>query len=162
MRWELQRNYFDEIEPELVSEWTRACTDVYRVLKRGRSTVGRQGDGEALSEAQVGVIETIGLKGELTVGEIANSVGTAQPTVTRMLNKLEAKGIVTKHRSAEDERKTILRLSETGKKVWHEKREVLFEYQRDALLRFPAEQRREVVTLLQEFVTIVSEQIDNK
>lgn len=152
----------DDIPPELLDDWIRACNDVYRVLRRGRSRVGVLGEGETLTESQVAVLDSVAQLGALPVGEIARQAGIAQPTVTRMLKSLEVRGIVSRRPADHDERVTLVELTGHGAELWEGKRRILRDFQRDSLCRFPPESRHQVVSVLQEFVQIVESQISSK
>jgi DNA-binding MarR family transcriptional regulator len=70
----------------------------------------------------LGVVER---DGPITVGEIAQSLGIAQPGVTRSLAQLEARGLVRPLRSDADQRVKRVALTEEGRRlVDHAKREI--------------------------------------
>ncbi|GAA3699309.1 hypothetical protein GCM10023081_40220 [Arthrobacter ginkgonis] len=152
----------DDVPTELLDDWIRACNDVYRVLRRGRSRVGVLGEGETLTESQVAVLDSVAQRGALPVGEIARQAGIAQPTVTRMLKSLEARGIVSRRSDDQDDRVTLVELTDHGAELWEGKRRILRDFQEDSLRQFPAESRQQVVSVLQDFVQIVESQISNK
>lgn len=56
-------------------------------------------------------------KDGLTVNEIAGKLILNTNTVTPLLKRMEALGIIQRRRSGEDERKVIIALSEKGKKL---------------------------------------------
>ncbi len=152
----------DPIDPAMAVEWAEACNGIYRVLKRGRGTVGRDGAGVNLTESQVAMLESVAKSGPLPVGEIAQSAGLAQPTVTRMLNTLENREIVRRVPSARDDRVVLVELTTQGARLWQEKHALLREFQRDALQRFAPERRPEVVAMLGELVRIIEDQIGGR
>ncbi|MDQ1105437.1 DNA-binding MarR family transcriptional regulator [Nocardioides zeae] len=152
----------DQIDPEMEDAWAEACNGIYRVLKRGRGAVGRRAGGSAISEAQVAMLESVAHRGPLQVGEIATHAGLAQPTVTRMLNTLQRDAIIRRLPSPHDERAVLVELTDEGRELWQQKRELLRFWQRDALLRFPAEQRSEVVSMLATLVDIIEDQIADR
>nr|WP_255426453.1 MarR family transcriptional regulator [Pseudonocardia sp. C8] len=142
--------------------WAEACNGIYRVLKRGRGTVGRRGAGTDLTEAQVATLESVAHQGPLPVGVIARQAGIAQPTVTRMINGLERQGVVRRIPGEHDDRVVLVELTEAGRELWEAKYALLRHWQRDSLLRFPAEQRADVVAVLSRLVEIIEEQIAEK
>jgi len=70
-----------------------------------------------ISEAHV--IEAIGAQEneETTVSEISSLMGISMPTTTIAIKKLESKGFIKKVPCAKDGRRTIISLTEMGKKV---------------------------------------------
>lgn len=148
-----------ELPAELEDAWAEACNGIYRALKRGRGTVGRRGAGAGLTEAQVATLESVAHQGPLPVGVIARLAGLAQPTVTRMVNGLEQQGVVRRVPSGSDDRVVLVALTDAGRELWEAKYALLRHWQRDALLRFPAEQRAEAVAMLSRLVEIIEDQI---
>ncbi len=70
----------------------------------------------------LGVIER---EGPITVGELAQSLGIAQPGVTRSLAQLETRGLVQALRTDKDQRIKRVALTEEGRNaVDHAKREI--------------------------------------
>lgn len=65
------------------------------------------------------MIEAIGKQEnkETTVSELASLLGIAMPTVTVAVKKLESKGFITKVPCATDGRRTIIGLTNTGRKI---------------------------------------------
>ena len=65
------------------------------------------------------IIETIGSQEneETTVSEIAFMLNISMPTATVAVKKLESKGFITKAPCARDGRRTIISLTDMGKKI---------------------------------------------
>lgn len=151
-----------ELDPELEAAWADACNGIYRVLKRGRGTVGSRAAGASLTEAQVATLESVAQQGPLPVGVIARNAGIAQPTVTRMINTLERQGVVRRTPSSRDDRVVLIELTDAGRELWNAKHALLRYWQRDSLLRFPPQQRSEAVAMLSHLVEIIEDQIAEK
>lgn len=149
----------DRLDPRLEQSWADACTAVYRVLRRGRSVVGRSGIGPDLTESQVSALESIANKGPLPMGVMASEAGVRQPTMTRMMRSLEARGIVQRSASQTDDRVVLVSLTEEGRGVWQSHHDVLRDYQRASLLSFPADEREQALATLTRFIEIIEEQI---
>lgn len=156
------QDHVPELPADLEDSWAAACNGIYRALKRGRGTVGKRGAGVDLTEAQVATLESVAHQGPLPVGVIARQAGLAQPTVSRMVNGLEHHGVVRRVPSEHDDRIVLVELTEAGRELWEAKYALLRHWQRDSLLRFPADRRAEVVDVLSRLVTIIEEQIAEK
>ena len=65
------------------------------------------------------MIEAIGTQEnkEATVSEIASILSVSMPTATVAVKKLESKGFITKAPCAKDGRRTIISLTEMGRKI---------------------------------------------
>ena len=70
----------------------------------------RQEDaGLGLSPAQLSAISTLVSKGEMTLSQFANAEGVRPPTITRLVQRLEADGYVVREESPTDGRVTTVR-----------------------------------------------------
>lgn len=67
-----------------------------------------------LTAPQILLLQTIRDKGEVTIGEIANSMSLSQATVTSIIDRLEKRSLVNRQRSLEDKRKVHAHLTDAG------------------------------------------------
>ncbi len=65
-----------------------------------------------LTAPQILLLQTIRDQGEVTIGEIANSMSLSQATVTTIIDRLEKRGLVYRERSKEDKRKVHAHLTD--------------------------------------------------
>lgn len=79
-----------------------------------RSMVQRYG----LTAPQAALVKALTF-GPLTAGELASRINLSQGTVTDILNRLEARGLVQRLRDAEDKRRVIVSLSDKGSEIVH-------------------------------------------
>jgi DNA-binding MarR family transcriptional regulator len=70
--------------------------------------------GNDLQASYYPILAALDRLGALNVGDLAEAVGISQPGVTRMLDKLEAAGLVQSVQSADDRRVRSVELSKTG------------------------------------------------
>jgi DNA-binding MarR family transcriptional regulator len=68
-----------------------------------------------LTVPQLLVLQQLQAGHELSVSEIARGVNLSQSTVTSMLHRLEAKGLVTRKRNEDDRRKVRICLTREGR-----------------------------------------------
>ncbi|UUX48836.1 MarR family transcriptional regulator [Nisaea acidiphila] len=68
-----------------------------------------------LTASQLLLLQTLEDEGECTAGTIAARLGITQATTTSLVQKLEAKGLITRKRGDTDRRKVWLTLSDTGR-----------------------------------------------
>lgn len=85
----------------------------------------RLGKETGLTTPQLMVMRTIFERGAPAVSVIARSVSLSQATVTTILNRLEAGGLVQRVRSSRDKRRVNVHLSEEGRRLLHEAPEPL-------------------------------------
>src|SRR5690606_34576115 len=67
-----------------------------------------------LTAPQLLVLREIQGRGELSVSELARRISLSQGTVTSILDRLQARGLVTRERSQADKRRVLLRLTTAG------------------------------------------------
>lgn len=80
-----------------------------------------------LTGPQLIILREIQRKGEGTVGDLARAISLSQSTVTGILDRLEARGLVARHRADADKRRVIVGLTEkcrqflkTAPSIWRE------------------------------------------
>jgi DNA-binding MarR family transcriptional regulator len=67
-----------------------------------------------LTVPQLLVLQELAAAGELSVSEIARRISLSQGTVTSIVQRMEAKGLLQKHRSGQDRRRLEVALTEKG------------------------------------------------
>ena len=71
-----------------------------------------------LTGPQLTILAEISKKdGELSVGEIADSISLSMGTVTGILERLEKRGLLARNKSPRDKRRVLIMLTEKGKEV---------------------------------------------
>ena len=63
---------------------------------------------------QLVLLRTLQSGGEMTTNRLANAVSLAPPTVVAILDKLEKRGLIGRHRGTVDRRVVFVRLTEDG------------------------------------------------
>jgi DNA-binding MarR family transcriptional regulator len=70
---------------------------------------------EDLSATQYNVLRILrGAPEGLTCGEVANRMITRDPDITRLLDRLEKRGLILRHRGAKDRRMVLTRITPEG------------------------------------------------
>ena len=95
-----------------VEDLSQAADALFFALRRARSAVADRVAG--LSLAQFTLLLPLAGQPRIPVGQLAAGADVSVPTATRMLKQLEAKGVVLRQRSAEDERQVLISLTEEG------------------------------------------------
>jgi DNA-binding MarR family transcriptional regulator len=67
-----------------------------------------------LTSSQLVLLSTIRDQGSITAGEIAQKISLSQATVTSILDRLEAKGLVERSRDSQDKRRVYVSLTGQG------------------------------------------------
>jgi DNA-binding MarR family transcriptional regulator len=90
-----------------------------------------------LSRTEVGLLTTLA-DGRRSVGELGETEALAQPSVSKLVDRLEARGLVTRRRDANDGRVVLVSISAEGETQLKEVRAHIQSVLRDALTDLPA------------------------
>src|SRR3954452_24085536 len=85
----------------------------FSVIRLGRLL--RQQDRSGLSPTLSASLATIAREGPLTLGELAAHEQVAPPSVTKVVGKLEAEGLVTRQADAADRRVSRVQVTDAGR-----------------------------------------------
>ncbi|MEV2219956.1 MarR family transcriptional regulator [Nocardia vinacea] len=136
-------------------EIAQAADALFVAMRRARSAGAEQIGG--LSLAQVVLLEPLAAEADIPVGRLASNADVSVPTATRMLQQLEAKGVVVRRRSPEDERRVLVSLTDDGAERLALLRTRLRERQLRAYEAFMPTERVQLVTLLRRLTELVSD-----
>jgi DNA-binding MarR family transcriptional regulator len=90
--------------------------------RRLRSRDSHRKEPGGLTYAQVRALFVLGAHEESTAGEIAEQARLSPGAVSGMLDELEEAGIVSRVRCADDRRRVLVSLTDTGRKVLGERK----------------------------------------
>ena len=90
--------------------------------RRLRSRDSHRKEEGGLTNAQVRALFVLGAHEESTAGEIAERARLSPGAVSGMLDELEEAGIVSRVRCADDRRRVLVNLTDTGRKVLGERK----------------------------------------
>jgi DNA-binding MarR family transcriptional regulator len=118
------------------------------LLTRGVAQVLKAAD---LSPTQYNVLRILrGSKEGLPCGEIAKRLITRDPDITRLLDRLEKRGLISRSREAKDRRTVLTRITPEGLHVLATLDEPMQEMHRKQLGHLGRESLRKLATLLRE------------
>ena len=94
--------------------------NVYSRISRSYNTTARTyGNDELLYQAEVHTIHYIGRNEGLSLNDLAQITQRSKGPTSTMVEALVKRGLITKRRSAEDQRRIELYLTEKGQEVFH-------------------------------------------
>lgn len=130
-----------------------AAMDALRRIVRSLRIAERQTETLlGVTSAQLFVLREINKAGMLTVSDLARRTATAQSSVSEVLARLDARGLVTRTQSAVDRRRTEITVSEAGRSLLSRTRESVQERLVSAFHRLPIDAQRAAAELLSEWV----------
>jgi DNA-binding MarR family transcriptional regulator len=101
-----------------------------------------------LQPGDVGVLRLIALDAGLSQQALAGKLGVVPSRVVVLIDDLEKKGLVARLRSAKDRRNYELSLTDAGKDVMAQMREIGSAHEEDVVRALSASERRTLGTLL--------------
>jgi MarR family 2-MHQ and catechol resistance regulon transcriptional repressor len=104
-----------------------------------------------LTLSQFGVLEALYHVGDLTVGEVKEKILSSDGTIPVVVKNLEKRGLLFRKQDPQDKRKSILSLTEKGKKVISEaypENEKMIQEQMSA---WTSEEKKQLSHLLHKF-----------
>lgn len=138
---------FDDSEPP--ADETRAILTALRRILRAADLHSRElARLTGLTMPQLVVLQAIAELGEVTTGRISANANLSQATVTVILDKLVARGLVERYRSPADRRVVHSRLTDTGREALATAAPLRNERLVRAYAHLPQERRAEVAAAL--------------
>ncbi len=108
-------NYYQGMDGQhpaekILSLMNRKLSASYGYIRRRMAECGLDG----LDVSHGDILWQLYSKGPRTMGELASGIGRDKSTVTALVNKMEARGLVLKRRDKADTRITLVELAERG------------------------------------------------
>ena len=101
-----------------------AWDEFFAALRGARGRANHE-QAHGLTHSQFRLLTAVADSADGRCGALAEQVGAAPPTVTRMLGALEAAGLVGRERASGDRRGVCVRLTAEGRRLLQDKREVV-------------------------------------
>ncbi|AXK63904.1 MULTISPECIES: MarR family winged helix-turn-helix transcriptional regulator [Burkholderia] len=99
--------FVDNYLPALLGQaWHLVSTEFHAVVER-----------HGLSVLEWRVLSTLASNGPMTISALAQTTVSKQPTVTRLLLRLEAQGHVERSTSRDDRRYTLVKVTRNGRRL---------------------------------------------
>jgi len=139
----------EERKEELVDRFLESMGVIMRLRRNAfRKAMGRHG----VTLPQFFLLKVLGVRGEMTVTEVAQCMMVAVPTASRMIDKLCARGFLERRKDPANRRLTLVRPTRKGRGAVRS----LGEIHKEELLRmmedFPAEELESLVRQLEDLV----------
>ncbi|WP_308163227.1 MarR family winged helix-turn-helix transcriptional regulator [Nocardia alni] len=137
-----------------IEELARAADALFLAMRQARSSVLSP---DQLSISQQALLEPLLDEAALPVGVLASAAGVSVPTATRMLKQLEVKGMLTRTRAAQDERRVLVELTTLGRQQVMGMRTLRRDAQTRGLAEFAPEERREFAAQMLKLARIIKD-----
>ena len=132
-----------------------------RIIRATDLSSRKLGKRTGLTTPQLVVIQAIGTLRDPTVSDVAKAVSLSLATVTTILNRLEANGLVHRERSAVDRRRVIVTLTEKGEELGASAPKPLQDSFVDRFVRLESWEQHQIVAALERVATMMdAEELD--
>lgn len=139
----------DELNPLGRADGVFVLGAVFQIARGIRTSLEREATPSGITSQQAGLLLRAWRHGGVTPSALAAPLGTDTAGMTRLVDRLEAKGLVVRERSPLDRRSVVIRLSEAGNALIPQIAPV-FEQVNAGLLRgLTKGEKRQLMSLLQ-------------
>ncbi|MFD7923423.1 MarR family winged helix-turn-helix transcriptional regulator [Streptomyces sp. NPDC059740] len=143
-------------EDQAFGEFTQAFGEMLVAVRRSRGRLAGEVD-RSLSLSRIHLLEALADHGPQGVGDIALHAGVSAPTATRMLKNLERDGIVTRTRTAGNERRVEVALTDHGAALLHDHRDRLRARQQRAYRELTPEERSVITDVTRRLTELIDD-----
>jgi DNA-binding MarR family transcriptional regulator len=112
-----------------------------------------------LTAPQLVCLRTLALSEARTPSQLAKEAALSQATVTGILDRLERRGLVHRHRDEKDRRKVILEVSEQGRELMQAAPPPLQERFASRLAELPEAQQKEIDRVLRRIAEMMTDDL---
>jgi DNA-binding MarR family transcriptional regulator len=151
----MARTSFKEDLDRIVEGIIYLVTESRRLSKDEASQYG-------VTPTQLSVLKLLHEIGDLSLGTLSREIRAHNSTVTGIVDRMEAAGLVERARSEEDRRVWIIRLTSQGKRVAEKAKVSPWEILRNALAELPPADQERLTGILKKLVTNVTAQVEGK
>jgi DNA-binding MarR family transcriptional regulator len=113
-----------------------------------------------VTPTQLSVLKLLQEIGDLSLGTLSKQIRAHNSTVTGIVDRMEAAGLVERARSDDDRRVWIIRLTAQGRKVAERARVSPWDMLRHALAELPAADQEKLTALLRKVAANVTSAVD--
>jgi DNA-binding MarR family transcriptional regulator len=99
-------------------------------------------------------------EGPQPAGKLAHAIGLSSPSATRLFDRLEENGLISRHRSTDDRRRVEIHLEPKGRRVVDQARVLRGSHVDHAVRAMTPEERRGVTSALRLLVDRTREQVE--
>jgi DNA-binding MarR family transcriptional regulator len=149
----MPRTSFKEDLDRIVEAIIYLVTESRRLSKDEASQYG-------VTPTQLSVLKLLQQIGDLSLGTLSREIGAHNSTVTGIVDRMEAAGLVERDRSEEDRRVWIIRLTAHGRRVAERAKVSPWELLRGALAALPPSDQERLTSILKKLVTHVTSQVE--
>jgi len=93
------------------------CQDIVNLLNNMKNAMGKIAEEKGSTRIQLFAIYSVGSRGELPMGKMADVLHCDPSNVTGIVDRLVAQGVITREEYPQDRRAKLLRLTDKGSEI---------------------------------------------
>jgi len=133
---------------ELKEDLDRIVETIIYLVTESRRLSKEEATRYGVTPTQLSVLKLLHEIGDLSLGTLSKEIRAHNSTVTGIVDRMEAAGLVERARSVEDRRVWIIRLTAQGRRVAERARVSPWDLLRHALDELPAADQEKLTTIL--------------
>lgn len=144
----MPHHLFDDDHPHPSGSGFEAFKALKRSMMLNRRLLGTLLADDEMHPAQAGCLQALSHHDGMSQSDLATALHVSRPTVTTMLQRMEASGTIVRRADEDDSRITRVYLTDSGRATAERMREVLVEVLRLSLGSLSEDERAELARLL--------------
>jgi DNA-binding MarR family transcriptional regulator len=148
--------------PSFKEDLDRIVEGIIYLVTESRRLSKDEASQYGVTPTQLSVLKLLHEIGDLSLGTLSREIRAHNSTVTGIVDRMEAAGLVERARSEEDRRVWIIRLTTQGKRVAERAKVSPWEILRGALAALPPGDQERLTAILKKLVTHVTAQVEGK
>ena len=148
------------IRRDLKEDLDRIVETIIYLVTESRRLTKDEAARYGVTPTQLSVLKLLHEIGDLSLGTLSKEIHAQNSTVTGIVDRMEAAGLVERARSEEDRRVWIIRLTTHGKKVAERAKISPWETLRNALSSLPQLDQERLTTILKKVATNVTTTVE--
>ncbi len=145
---------------ELKEDLDRIVETIIYLVTESRRLSKQEATRNGVTPTQLSVLKLLQEIGDLSLGMLSKEIRAHNSTVTGIVDRMEAAGLVERARSDADRRVWIIRLTAQGRKVAERARVSPWDLLRQALAELPAADQEKLTALLRKVAANVTNAVE--
>ncbi len=146
---------------ELKEDLDRIVETIIYLMTESRRLSKDEAQRLGVTATQLSVLKLLDEIGDLSLGTLSQKIRAHNSTVTGIVDRMEAAGLVSRARSAEDRRVWIIQLSPEGRRVAERASVSPWDTLRAALEKMAPKEQEQLTQLLKKVAERVQDEISN-
>jgi len=141
--------------------YDRALVALRRIIRATDLQSKKLARETGLTLPQFMILQSLKDKNDATIGSIAQDINLTQATVTTIIDRMQARGIVSRHRNMKDARKVNVRITDSGRELLKRGPATLQDRFGERFAKLPDWEQHSMIATLQRVASLMdAEEID--